>query len=70
MNKHIAMALAAGALIAAPLVLALELTPDEQAGCDKQGGCSVVSKAAIEDMVAKAYQAGQERGRISCANRT
>lgn len=70
MNKHIAMVLAIFALIAAPLVLALELTPQEQAECDLQGGCAVVSRATVDDLVAKAFAAGQQRGRISCANRT
>ena len=49
---------------------AATLTEEEQAKCTAEGGCVFVSKAKLDELAAKLYQLGLERGRISCGNRT
>ena len=59
MNKLIAAILAAACANAPAFELAVTRT--EKATCDDQGGCIVVTRQAVVDMVREAHRAGLMR---------
>lgn len=55
--------LLAGALIAAPVAAGrIEMTAEEHAQCESEGGCIVITVRAVRSI----YREGVEAGRASC----
>lgn len=49
---------------------AVTLTEEEQAACEAEGGCAVMSRARFMHMLQKAYEAGKAEANASCRSRT
>lgn len=59
--------LLAGALAAAPATAGkIELTAEEHAQCESEGGCQVVTTQFLRSV----FREGVEQGRASCSSRT
>lgn len=58
--KHTVALLLAGALASAPVAAVdVQFTADEQAQCDAEGGCHVITMRALHRVMQQAHQAGQ-----------
>lgn len=66
MSRYLAPLLA-GALISAPVAaVEISMTEDEQAMCEREGGCEIVTMQSLRALAARAYSAGMEAGKTAC----
>lgn len=54
----------------AVLAAGMVLTPEEQADCEEQGGCEIVSVAWLRSAIKAAHEAGFKQGARACLMKT
>ncbi len=69
---HILATLLAGALIAMPTVAVLgaEVTDAEQAICEQQGGCLLITNDWLDRKLREATADGRAEGKAACLRKT
>lgn len=48
----------------------IEIPAEKVAECQAQGGCGLISRAQLEALLEKAFQAGKQEDKETCRNRT
>lgn len=68
MSRYLTLLLAS-ALLAAPVAaVEVSMTEDEQAMCEREGGCEIVTRNWLRGLAAKAYSDGHAAGKTACRN--
>lgn len=66
MSRYLTLLLA-GAMLAAPVAaVEVSMTEDEQAMCEREGGCEIVTRNWLRALAAKAYSEGHAEGKTAC----
>lgn len=57
------------ACLAIPVsAVTVDMSPDEKAACDAEGGCVFATQENIKALLKQAYEAGVKRGQVACRN--
>ena len=70
MRKSTALFVAVALICAPCFAFDLKLNADEQATCDAEGGCGVVSQKALKEVEQHFYGRGYEQCKTDYLNRT
>jgi hypothetical protein len=57
-------------VVIATATAAVTLTEEESAECEAEGGCALISKAVLLQLLGLAYEEGKAEAQATCRNRT